>query len=183
MDQEEAFHHVTSRGNLRRALFHDDRDYERLLKYLGIAVERFGWTCHAYCLIPNHFHLLIELTEPNLGRGMLLVNGSYARYFNWRYKQEGHVFERKYHGEAVGREEHFLEAIRYIANNPVRHGLCEKPEEWRWSSYRATAGLAVAPSWLTVDDVQRTCDPFGGYADFCNQIAAPLQSDCGGQPW
>jgi putative transposase len=183
MDQEAAFFHVTGRGILRQTLFHDDGDYERLLRYLALAVERFSWTCHAYCLIPNHLHLLFELTEPNLGRGMLLVNGSYARYFNWRRKREGHVFERKYHAEPVGREEHFLEAIRYIANNPVRHGLCQRPEEWRWSSYRASAGLAPAPAWLTVGHVQRTCDEFGGYVNFCNPIAAELQSDCGGQAW
>ena len=153
-------------------IFRDDRDYERMLKYVATGVERFGLTLHSYCLMPNHFHLLVELTEENLGRGMLVLNGSYARYFNWRHKQEGHVFERKYHREPVLTDEHLLQTIRYIANNPVEADLCTHPAEWRWSSYRATAGLAPVPSWLAVDFVRATCEPYGGYAAFC------VQSDC-----
>jgi REP element-mobilizing transposase RayT len=174
-----AFFHVTTRGALRQTIFFDRRDYERLLRYLATAIERFDWTCHAYCLLPNHFHLLIELSELNLGRGMLLLNGAYARYFNRKYKRDGHVFDRKYHAEPVCTDEHLLESIRSIANNPVKARLCDAPGDWKWSSYRATAGLDPAPTWLTVDFVRRTCDPFGGYETFCNQIAIELQSDCG----
>ena len=87
---------------------------------------------------------------------MLVVAGSYARYFNYRYKASGHVFQGPYEAEPVVTDEHLLESQRYIANNPVKAGLCERPEDWRWSSYRATAGLERHPPWLRVDLVRRT---------------------------
>jgi putative transposase len=165
------FHHVTGRGVVRRDLFHDERDYARFLKYLGVAVERFDWRCHSYCLLPNHYHLLLDTPFETLPRGMLVIAGSYARYFNHRHKADGHVFQGPYHAEPVVREEHHLETIRYIANNPVEAGLCDRPEAWRWSSYRAAAGLDHYPTWLRVDHVRRTCEPYGGYAHFCNRVA------------
>ena len=109
---------------------------------------------------------------------MLVVAGSYARYFNYRYKASGHVFQGPYEAEPVVTDEHLLESQRYIANNPVNAGLCERPEDWRWSSYRATAGLERHPPWLRVDLVRRTCEPYGGYAHFCNRVATELQPGC-----
>ncbi len=175
---ETQFVHVTSRGHDRRTLFHHDADYERFLGYLETAIGRYRWQCHAYCLMPNHFHLLLETEVDALGRGMLMLNGAYARYFNWRYDAGGHLFERKYRREAIAGEEHFLVCFRYIAQNPVKAGLCDRPEDWNWSNYRATAGLAPVPSWLNVEFAQGLFRPYGGYADFCNQIATELQSDC-----
>jgi putative transposase len=169
---ETEFVHVTTRGHRRQTLLHDEKDFRRLPAFLATAVDRYGWRCHSYCFIPNHFHLLLEFEAPALGRGMLMSNGSYARYFNWRYQSEGHVFERKHHREPIAREEHFLECFRYIALNPVKAGLCDRPEDWPWSSYRATAGLDVAPRWLEVDFARELFLPYGGYAEFCNQIAS-----------
>jgi putative transposase len=124
--------------------------------------------------MPNHHHLLVE-TEPVMrGRGMLMLNGSYARYFNWRYEAEGHVFERKYHCEPVVRDEHFLQAFRYIVLNPVEASLCNRPEEWPWSSFAATAGTAASPPWLDVTYVRELFEPYGGFAYFCNQIASAI---------
>jgi len=168
---ETVFHHVTGRGVVRREIFQDERDYSRFLKYLSVAVERYAWLCHSYCLLPNHYHLLLETEIGTLSRGMLVVAGSYARYFNHRYKADGHVFQGPYYAEPIVREEHLLETIRYIANNPVDAGLCVRPEDWRWSSYRATAGLEHYPPWLRVDFVRRTCAEFGGFAHFCNRVA------------
>jgi putative transposase len=172
-----AFHHVTSRGNRRATLFQDDRDYLTYLRHLLTAVERCGWRCHAYCLMPNHTHLLIETPEPNLSKGMLIVNGSFARYVNWRHKLDGHVFQGPFCSEHVARDEHLLETCRYIVLNPVRAALCEHPADWRWSSYRAMVGIEPNPPYLTVDFVRDLFRPDGGFAKFCNQVAE--QPGCG----
>jgi putative transposase len=145
---------------VRQTLFHDDRDYARFLRYLATAIERFAWRCHSYCLIPNHYHVLLEVEPPTLGRGMLVVAGPYD-------------------AEPVGRESHLLETFRYIAANPVRAGLCERPADWRWSSYRATAGIdGHHPPWLRVDFARALFEPYGGYAYFCNPVATELQPGC-----
>jgi REP element-mobilizing transposase RayT len=132
-----AFGHVTARGNDKQAIFLDDVDYMTFLRMLAQVVAEFGWRCHAYCLMPNHYHLLLETPEPNLGRGMHVLNGRYARRFNERHGHVGHVFQGPYHREPVERDEHLAETCRYIALNPVRAGLCERPEDWPWSSYSA----------------------------------------------
>jgi putative transposase len=175
---ESLFFHVTGRGNVRQEIFLDDRDYATFLRYLSVAIERFGWRCHSYCLIPNHYHALLEVDPTVLGRGMLVVAGSYARYFNHRYGATGHVFQGPYGAEPVVREPHLLETFRYIALNPVRAGLCERPEEWPWSSYRATAGFDRYPPWLGVNFARKLFEPYGGYVYFCNPVATPLQPGC-----
>jgi putative transposase len=172
------FHHVTGRGVVRRTVFHDDADYTRFLKYLATAIERFEWQLHSYCLIPNHYHLLVETKVGMLARGMLVVAGSYARYFNHRYKTDGHVFQGPYHAERLLTEAHHLETHRYIAQNPVRARLVESPEDWRWSSYRATAGIDRYPPWLRVRETRALFEPYGGYAYFCNPVATELQPGC-----
>ena len=106
--------------------------------------------------MPNHFHLMVETPEPTRSAGMRHLMGSLAQRFNERYDGSGHVFQGRYRAETVEREGHFAEVPRYIVLNPVRAGLCEKPEEWRWSSYRATAGLVPAPDFLTTETVLGT---------------------------
>ena len=164
-------HHVTARGNRRQTIFHDDRDRRRFFRYLATAVERCGWLCHAYCLMTNHYHLLLETPEPNLGRGMLVVNGSYARYLNRTHELDGHVFDGPYGVEAVERDEHLLETCRYIVRNPVRAGLVDNPGDWSWSSYRATGGLEQAPPFLHVRFVRALFGSTSSYRDFCNRVA------------
>jgi REP element-mobilizing transposase RayT len=137
-----ALHHVTSRGNNGQAIVCDSADAERLVRRLGMVVRRCGWLCYAYCLLNNHFHLLVGTPEPNLGRGMQLLNGEYARSFNGRHGRTGHLFGAPYHAEAVQQDGHLLETIRYVTLNPVRAGACGHAQAWPWSSYRATAGLA-----------------------------------------
>jgi len=169
-----ALYHITSRGNAREDIFRNDGDRKVLLSVLAKVTEHMHWRCHAYCLMGNHYHLLIETPEPNLARGMRQVNGIYTQRFNWRHARTGHVFQGRYNAILVDRDSYLLELARYIVLNPVRAHLTQSPERWVWSSYRATAGLETVPLWLTVDGV---LGQFGGdrarsrkvYAEFVHQ--------------
>jgi putative transposase len=157
------FFHVTARGNARATIFHDEIDYAALLKRLSTTVPRFGWRCHGFCLMPNHYHLL--------GAGMLVLNGAYARRFNGRYDRVGHVFQGPYGAEPVERDEHLLEVCRYIVLNPVRADLCANVRDWRWSSFRATAGLERPPPYLSVGLVRELFGSAAGFAAFVDEMA------------
>jgi putative transposase len=146
-----AHYHVTTRGNAKQRVCLDDWDFTWLVAQIGEAVTRYGWVCHSYCVLSNHFHVSVATPEPNLAQGMRILNGSYAQRFNRRYGRVGHLFQGRYGAELVRRHEHMLEVSRYIALNPVRAGLCSRPELWPWSSYRATIGLDEPPPWLAVD--------------------------------
>lgn len=148
-----AFYHVTSRGDAGEDIFHDDRDRRALLGVLARVVDRMRWRCHAYCLMGNHYHLVLETPEPNLARGMRQLNGIYTQRFNRRHSRTGHVFQGRYHAVLVDRDSYFLEAARYVVLNPVRAGLTELPQQWAWSSYRATAGVELPAVWLSVGEV------------------------------
>jgi REP element-mobilizing transposase RayT len=144
-------YHVTARGNGREPIFADDTDHERFLDVLARVVARYHVLCHAYSLMGNHYHLLLETPEANLSRTMQQLNGVYSQGFNRRHGRPGHVLEGRYHAQVVDKEAYLRAVCRYIVLNPVRAGLVEHPREWRWSSYRATAGLAAVPAFLTVD--------------------------------
>lgn len=144
--------HVTTRAVTRTPLFWDDFDRQRFLTIVERTVSFFGWRCHVFCLMLNHYHLLVETPDENLGRGMRHLNGSYAQGFNERHDRVGHLFGARYRATLVERETHLLESSRYIVLNPVRAGLCRDAVEWPWSSYRATAGLAAAPPFLSIAD-------------------------------
>ena len=148
-----ALYHVTSRGVERRSIFRDPVDFETFLGRLDGTVARFEWLLHAYCLMPNHFHFVLETPNANLARGMQGVCAPYAQAFNHRHRRVGHLFQGRYHAVLIKRENHLLEATRYVVLNPVRAGLCAKPDEWAWSSYAATAGLTPPPPFLAVDSV------------------------------
>src|SRR6266567_1165722 len=146
-----ALYHVTSRGNERRPIFRSDRDRLDFLDFLGQAARRFGWSVTAWVLMTNHFHLVIQTPEPNLSRGMHWLNGAYAGRFNRRHKRWGHLFGGRFKSFLIEKEAYLTEVLRYVVLNPVRAGMVERPEDYRWSSYRATAGLEAAPEWLDVD--------------------------------
>ena len=143
--------HVTSRGNERREVFRDDADRALFLDLLSRAVVRFGWRIHAFVLMGNHYHLLLDTPEPTLSRGMRELNGIYAQRFNRRHDRAGHLVQGRFKGILVEKESHLLELTRYVVLNPVRAGLAARAADWPWSNYRATAGLRRPPDWLEID--------------------------------
>jgi putative transposase len=146
-----AVYHVTSRGNERQNIVADDRDRSLFLSLLAHVVDRYGWLCHAYCLMDNHYHLLIETPKPNLSLGMRQLNGRYTQAYNRQHDRVGHLFPGRFTAILVEKEAHLLELCRYVVLNPVRAKMVPHPRQWVWSSYRATVGEAAAPAWLTTD--------------------------------
>jgi len=146
-----AIYHLTGRGNARQKVFFTDADRELFLSTLAGVVSRYHWICYAYCLIANHYHLLIETPKTTLSIGMRQLNGIYTQSFNRRHKRVGHLFQGRFKAILVERESHLLELCRYIVLNPVRVKGSAKASTWKWSSYRATAGLASVPEFLRPD--------------------------------
>jgi putative transposase len=153
------FFHVTSGAVAEQAFFHHVNDWPFFLTLLARTIARYGWRCLSYCLMTTHYHLLIQTPEPTLSRGMQLLNGSYAQAFNDWHGRRGHVVRSRFTAIHVEQESHLLEAARYVVLNPVRAGMCKKPANWLWSSFRATVGLAVRPPFLDVDELLGVFDP------------------------
>jgi REP element-mobilizing transposase RayT len=151
LEYEGALYHITSRGNARDNIFTDDRDRHRFLEILSDSVKRHMWVCHAYCLMTNHYHLIIETPAAGLARGMQLLNGVYTQWFNHRHNRVGHLFQGRYKAILVEKESYLLELVRYVAMNPVRAGMVQTAADWPWSSYLATAGQVAIPDFLIVD--------------------------------
>jgi REP element-mobilizing transposase RayT len=145
--------HIWARRVDRWPLFVDEADYQRYVTVLARTVEACGWILLSFCLMPNHVHLLIELREPNLDKGMQKLHGSYVKWFNARHGRTGRLFEHRYGSRPVVDELYFVTVVRYIETNPVDARLCNSPEEWRWSSRGLIAALGC-PKWLG-DDVLR----------------------------
>lgn len=144
-------YHVTSRGDGREAIFLSEADRGLFLGVLSEVVRDFNWAVHAYCLMDNHYHLLIETPDGNLSKGMRQLNGVYTQRFNRQHGRVGHVFQGRYKAIIVQKESYLLELARHVVLNPVRARMVGRPTEWPWSSYRATAGLCDIPLWLTTD--------------------------------
>jgi putative transposase len=142
------YYHVCTRGNDRQAIFLGDLDRRLFLAGLQRVARRYGWTIYAYCLMTNHYHLLLQLDEGGLSRGMCELNGGYALAYNTRRGRTNHVFGRRFWSDLVDHDSRLLTCSRYIVLNPVRAGLRADPESWPWSSYRACAGLDHAPAFL-----------------------------------
>lgn len=143
-------YHVIARGNERRSIYRDDVDRQHFLELLAEVRKDYRWRILCYCLLGNHYHLLVQTPEPNLAVGMRQLNGVYSQWFNRRHARVGHLLQGRYSAKLVQADQHLLAVARYIVRNPVRAGLCEQPGEWRWSSYRATLG--ERPPWFV--DVQ-----------------------------
>ncbi len=146
-----ALYHVTSRGNARQKIFRDDTDRTYFLDLLGKTVSRYRWICHAYCLMDNHYHLVIETPEGNLSRGMKHLNGVYTQKYNWRYKKTGHILQGRFKAIIVDKDSYLLQLCRYVLLNPVRAKMAGTPDAWRWSSYHAMTGKEKPPEFLTTD--------------------------------
>jgi REP element-mobilizing transposase RayT len=146
-----AIYHVTARGNARQDIFHDDHDRREMLDLLREIIADRNWICHAYCLMTNHYHLLIETLEGDLSRGMRQLNGIYTQRFNRRHGQTGHVFQGRYKAIVVEKESYLLTLCRYIVRNPSKAGLVCTPSEWPWSSYRSTACIGKGDGIVHAD--------------------------------
>jgi putative transposase len=166
-----ALYHVTSRGDRREPVYADDLDRTEWLAVLDQVCTRFNWRCHAWCLMGNHYHVLIETPEPNLSAGMRQLNGVYTQRFNRRHGKVGHVFQGRFKAILVERESYLLELSRYVVLNPVRAGMVKDVAKWPWSSYAAMVGAQPAPLWLETDWLlaqfgQRRSSAVAKYVDF-----------------
>jgi len=159
IEYEGALHHVTSRGNRQEAIFEDDKDRQKFLEILGDVVKQMQWVCCGYCLMGNHYHLMIQTPFANLSKGMRQLNGTYTQASNRRHRRVGHLFQGRYKSIVVDSDAYLAELVRYVVLNPVRAGMVAEPGAWPWSSLNAMVGNTPAPSWLTVDAV---LDHFAG---------------------
>jgi len=146
-----AFYHITARGNERKDIFKSRRDREQFLSYLESATERYGAAIHTYCLMSNHYHLLLETPAGNLSQIMRHINGAYTTYFNTKRRRAGHLLQGRYKAILVEADEYAKELSRYMHLNPVRAAAVEKPEEYQWSSYSEYIGKRKPPDWLHRD--------------------------------
>jgi putative transposase len=177
-----AIYHATSRGNALASIFLDDIDRSTFLSVLGLTLRRFNVICHAFCLMTNHFHLLLETPDANLSKVMRQFNSVYTQAFNRRHGRVGHVLQGRYKSIVVDREAYLLELCRYIVLNPVRAGMVNKPGTYQWSSYRATAGLEKKPDFLAVDWIleQFGSDRAQAWKEYRLFVMAGLDAD---SPW
>ena len=135
-------YHITARGNSGQLIFFDEDDKDIFLSILLSVLRRYSWRCYAFCLMGNHYHLVIETTKANLSRGMRQLNGTYAQRFNKKAKRYGHLFQGRFKAYIIEEDRYMLAVLRYVVLNPVRAGLCAHPQEYRYSSYLKTAGPA-----------------------------------------
>ncbi|MDQ6992757.1 MAG: transposase [Mariprofundus sp.] len=130
IEYTDAIYHVTSRGNAQADIYLDDSDRLLFLETFAQVVQRFDWLCHGYCLMGNHYHLLIQTPQANISKGMRHLNGVYTQRFNRKYKRVGHVFQGRYKAIVVERDSYFLELCRYIVRNPVAAHMVERAGDW-----------------------------------------------------
>lgn len=173
-----AVYHVTSRGNARADIYLDDADRAEFLAIFSDTVKRYNWLCHAYCLMDNHYHLLIETIEPNLSLGMRHLNGVYTQNFNRRHDRVGHIFQGRFKSIIVEKGPHLLELCRYIVLNPIKAGMVKTTEEWPWSSYLATAGISKAAdfltcAWLWRQFAGKRAEAIRRYLEFVREASGP----------
>lgn len=147
----DALYHLTARGDRREDIYEDDEDRVAFLDVFSSVIEQFNWVCYAYCLMGNHYHLLVQTPDANLSKGMRQLNGVYTQAYNRRHKKTGHLFQGRYKSILVDEESYLLELSRYIVLNPVKAGMVNSVGQWKWSSYQATVGDAPVPEWLSSD--------------------------------
>ena len=142
---------MLTRGNRRQRIYVGRADAPSFTGLLADVVRTLGWRCHDFCLMPNHYHAVVETPNGDLALGMQRLNGIYAKWFNYQHGVEGHLFERRYRSIVIETDGQLLAVSRYLALNPVEAGLCSDPAQWPWSSYRAMVGLERPPPFLTCD--------------------------------
>lgn len=148
-----AIYHVTSRGDRREPIFDDDADRRTFLEVVGAALDRFDACALAYCLMGNHYHLVLHTRRANLSMMMRHINGVYTQAYNRRHRKVGHLFQGRFKAILVDRDAYLLEVCRYVDLNPVRANMIPHPADWPWSSYRAHVGNQEPLSWLDTPSV------------------------------
>jgi len=182
-----AVYHVTARGNADQPIFTEPADGARFLDLLGREIGQQRWLCHGFCLLENHFHLLIETPEANLGRGMGRLSMTYSQWFNRAHGRRGHLFAGRYKAILLEKDAWLLPLCRHVVLNPVRLGAVNRVDQWRWSSYRALALGEAEPAWLHHDRVlaalgggERAREAWRGYVADGLAAPSPWQSLRGG---
>lgn len=151
LDYPDTFYHVLSRGNERRDIFYEEKDYLKLLAIIAKMVERFNIEVHAYVLLKNHYHLLIRTKDANLSRAIQWLGVSYSVWFNRQHQRSGHLFQGRFKSFLIENEQYFVTLCLYIHGNPIRAGIVKRLLDYKWSSYQAYANKDYLPSWLTTD--------------------------------
>jgi len=146
-----AMYHIMSRGIGKMTIFHTDHDWNKFISFMERVITRYNWTCHAYCLMGTHYHILLETPDANMVPGMKQLNQFYSQYYNWKYRRVGPVLQGRYKAYLVQKDEKFLDNSRYIVNNPVEANMVQHLSEWPNSSFKATRGLCKTPSFLHTD--------------------------------
>ncbi len=176
-----ALYHVTSRGNERKPIYLEESDFDLFLNVLSQVCQQHNWVIHAYCLMTNHYHLLVETPDANLSKGMRQLNGVYTQAVNRKHKRVGHLFQGRYKAILVDKDAYLLELSRYIVLNPIRAKMVDSLEEWPWNSWHCVMGLEASPEWLATDALLRMFAKYRKaarekYADF-------VQKGRGIEPW
>jgi len=173
-----AHYHLTSKGNSEQLIFADDMDRAAFLQVIDSVVGRFGWLLHSYVLMDRHYHLVVACPLANLSKGMRQLNGVYTQHFNRRHGQDGPLFQGRFKSVLFEPETYLLPLCRHVELNPVRLKSSNMPQSYRWSSFRATAGVVKAPTWLHSAALLANFEPSGDaqqqYRDYVKAgIGAP----------
>jgi putative transposase len=175
-------YHVWARGVGRMPIYRDDRDRRAFMAFFGQAFAENHVECHAHCLMANHYHAVITTREANLSRAIQELNSTYAQWWNRRHLRTGHVFQGRFGAQVVQNGDYLLTVVRYVVLNPVRAGIVSSPDQWPWSSYRATAGLAAVPPYLQPDalwnclggtDAETTCRRYREFVAMGDAVRLP----------
>ncbi|MHB8060098.1 MAG: transposase [Gaiellaceae bacterium] len=176
----DGIYHVATRGSDRRLLFGRDQDRELFLKQLERIVESFQLPCLAYCLMGNHYHLILQTPDARLSAALKELNGGYSKQFNRIHGRSAHLFRNRFLAQSIESDSHLVTACRYLAYNPIRAGLCSRPSGWRWGSYRATAGIDPSPSSFLSEAMLRGL--FGGDEAWRNRFREFVESSLPVEP-
>jgi REP element-mobilizing transposase RayT len=163
----DSIYHVMCRGSDKNPIAWDAYDFDSLFRGLHRVATRYAWEVFAWCLMPNHYHVIVRTTLVGFSRGLQVLNQTHSLRTNRRYGKSAHLFRNRPHCVEVESQAHLANAIVYVVTNPVRAGLCKRASEWPYSSYRATVGRAPSPAWFERDVV---LELFGGAAAFARLV-------------